>query len=91
MEFYKEKEMDIIFVGEVFVPRNGSRTINMAGYELATEVRKGTKIVAYWRNRIGNQARLIMEEGDAIGLKWGNTRVIRVYRRGKSNTRTYGQ
>ena len=37
-EFCKEKD---IFVGEVFVPRNGTGTINMAGYELVTEVKKG--------------------------------------------------
>ena len=28
-------------MGEVFVPRNGTGTINMAGYELVTEVKKG--------------------------------------------------
>ena len=32
-----------------------------------------------------------MEEEDGIGLKWGNTRVIGVYGKGKSNMRTYVQ
>ena len=89
MEFCKQKEMDIIFVGEVFVPRNGSGTINMAGYELATEVKKRTKVAAYWRTEICNQARIILDQEDAIGFECGNARIVGVYGRGKSNTREY--
>ena len=91
LEYCKQKEMDIIFVGEVFVPRNGSGTINMAGYELATEVKKGTKVAAYWRSEIGNQARIILDQEDAIGFECGNARIVGVYGRGKSNTREYEQ
>ena len=43
-----QKHMNIIFVGEVFVPRNGNGMTNMGGYEVATEVRKGIKVVACW-------------------------------------------
>ena len=91
LEFCKQKEMDIIFVGEVFVPRDGYGRIKMAGYELATEVKKGTKVAAYWRTEIGNQARIILDQEDAIGFECGKTRIVGVYGRGKSNTREYGQ
>ena len=71
-------------MGEVFVPRNGSGTINMAGYELATEVKKGRKVAAYWRSEIGNQARIILDQEDAIGFECGNARIVGVYGRGKA-------
>ena len=69
LEFCKQKEMDIIFVGEVLVPRNGNGTINMAGYELPTGVKKGTKVAAYMKSGIGNQARIILEEEYPIGFE----------------------
>ena len=91
LEYCKQIEMDIIFVGEVLVPRNGSGTINMAGYDLATEVKKGTKVAAYWRTEIGNQVRIILDQEDAIGFECGDARIVGVYGRGKSNTREYEQ
>ena len=76
LEFCKQKEMDIIFVGEVFVPGNGSGTINMAGYELVMEVKKGTIVAAYWRTRISNQARIILDQEDAIRFECGNAGIV---------------
>ena len=78
-------------MGEVFVPRNESETINMVGYELATEVKKGTKVAAYWKTEIGNQASIILDQEEAICFECGNVRIVGVYGRGKSNTREYEQ
>ena len=83
--------MDVMFVGEVFVPRNGSGTINMVGYELAMEVKKGTKVAAYWRTEIGNQASIILDQEDAIGFECGNARIVGVIGRRKTKTREYEQ
>ena len=91
LEFCNHKEMDIIFVGEVFVPRDGNGTINMGGYELALEVKKGMKVAACWRTEIGNQVSIILDQEDAIGFECGKTRIVGVYDRWKSNTREYGQ
>ena len=38
MENYKQKEVNIIFVGEVFIDKRRHGTINMTGYELVAEL-----------------------------------------------------
>ena len=41
----------------------------MMGYELVTEVKVGMRVVAYWRQGMGDVCEVIIDEVDAIGIK----------------------
>ena len=69
LEECRQREVDIIFVGECYVPKYGLGTISMLGYELVTEVKVGMRAVAYWRQGMGDVCEVIMDEVDAIGIK----------------------
>ena len=68
-------------MGECYVPRKGLRMINMLGYKLVTEVKAGTRVVAYWRQGIGDILEVIMDEVDAINIKWQGINIVEVYER----------
>ena len=79
----RQREVDIIFVGKCSIPKNGLGTINMLEYELVTEGKAGMRVVAYWRQGMRNGCEVVMDEVDAIGIKWQGRRIVRVYSRGR--------
>ena len=75
--------MDIIFVAECYVPKSGLGMINMMGYKLVTEVKVGMRIMAYWRQGTSDVCEVIIDEVDAIGIKWQGRKIVGVYGRRK--------
>ena len=69
LEECRQREVDIIFMGECYILKSGLVTINMLGYELVTEVKVGIRVVAYWRQRMSDVCEVIIDEVDAIGIK----------------------
>ena len=47
LENCRKKEVDIMFVGEVFIDNRRDETINMTGYKLVAELRVTSKVAAY--------------------------------------------
>ena len=70
LEECRQREVDINFVGECYVPSSGLGTINMLGCELVTEVKVRMSVVACWRQGMGDDCIVIMDEVDAIGIEW---------------------
>ena len=69
LEECRQREVDIMFVGECYVPKSGLGTINMLGYELVTEVKAGMRVLVYWRQGMGVVCEVIIDEADAVGIK----------------------
>ena len=70
-------------MGECYVLKSGLGTINMLGYELVTEVTVKMRVVAYWRQGMGEVCEVIIDEVDAIGIKWQRRKIVGVYGRRK--------
>ena len=66
-------------MGGCYIPKSGLGMINMLGHELVTEVKVGTRVVAYWRQGMGNLCEVIIDEVDAIGIKWQGRKIGEVY------------
>ena len=93
LEECRQRGVDIIFVGECSVPRIALRTINMQGYKLVTEVKGEMRGVAYWRQGMSDICEVIIDEVDAISIKWQGRKIVGVYERRKveGGSRRYGQ
>lgn len=50
---------------------------------MLTEVKVGLRVVTYWRQKMGDVCEVIMDEVDAIGIKWKGRNIVTVYRRRK--------
>src|SRR6266576_2816363 len=83
LEECRQREVDVIFVGEVYTPKEGLGTVNMMGYELVAEIKGGSRVVAYWKQGMGDKGRIIVDEEDAIGIHWKGRKIIGVYGKGK--------
>ena len=79
LEECQQRGMDIIFVREVWIPKGRVATINQIGYELVTEIRRSSRIAAYWKQGMGDTCEVIMDEDRAIGVRCGGKRVVGVY------------
>ena len=58
----------------------------MLGYELGTEVNVGMRVVAYWRQGMNDVCEVIVDEVDAIGIKWRGRKIVGVYGRKRVET-----
>lgn len=88
-----QREVDVIFIGECYIPKRGLGMMNMMGYELVTKVKAGTRVVVYSRQGMGDICEVIMDEVDAIGIKWQGRKIVGVYGRTKveGGSRRYGE
>ena len=74
---------------KVWIAKGKVATINQMGYELVIEIRKSTKIAAYWKQGMGDMCEVIIDEDRAIGIKCGRKRVVGVYAKGNDSRRGY--
>ena len=89
LEECQQRGKDVIFVGEVWIPKGRVATINQMGYELVMEIRKSSRIAAYWKQGMGDTCEVIMDEDRAIGIKCEGKRVVGVYAKGNDSRRGY--
>ena len=65
----------------------------MLGSELVMQGKAGMRVVAYWRQGIGEVGEVIIDEVDTIGIQWQERKIVGVYRRRKveRGSRRYGE
>ena len=70
------------------MPKSGLGTIKMMGYELVMEVKAGIRVVASWRQGMGDIYEVILDEVNAIGIKWQGRKIVGVHGRRKVEGRS---
>ncbi|KAF8418272.1 hypothetical protein EV426DRAFT_679732 [Tirmania nivea] len=80
LEWYREEEVDLLFVGEAWI-KKGTQT--HPSFTLGSKIKKGRRVMAFWRKRWDRRVKVVSEENNWIFLEFEGKRVGGVYADGK--------
>ena len=81
LESCVRKEVDICFVGECWVVRDGNGTQSHTDYVMLGSARRGTKVVVFIRKGLVEGVSLVAATARAVVVEVGGCRVGGVYRK----------
>ena len=73
------KEVDICFVGECWVARDGNGTQSHPDYVMLGSASRGTKVVVFVRKELGDEVSLVVATARVVVVEVGGCRVGGVY------------
>ena len=79
LESCARKEVDICFVGEYWITRDGNGTQSHSDYVILGNVRRGTKVVVFIRKVLVDGVSLVAATARAVVVEVGGCRVGGVY------------
>ena len=78
LEWYREKEVDIVFVGEAWIEKNDRGTETHLSFVLIMTVKNGRRVMAYMRKGMEEEVEVVKEEYNLIILQAKNKKKIGV-------------
>ena len=76
MEWYREKEIGIVFMRKAWIEKDGRGTQTHLSFVLISTVRKGRRVMAYVRKGIEEEVEVVKEEDNHIILQIKNKKKI---------------
>ena len=76
LEWCREKEVGIVFVGEAWIEKNGRGIQTHLSFVLMTTAKKGRRVMAYVRKGTEEKVEVVKEEDNLIILQEKNKKKI---------------
>ena len=84
LELCREKEIEVVFVGEAWIEKNGRGTQTHASFVLITTVKKRRRVMACMRKELEEEVEVTKEEDNVIILQEKNKKkIVGVYLNGR--------
>ncbi|RPB27053.1 hypothetical protein L211DRAFT_846604 [Terfezia boudieri ATCC MYA-4762] len=78
-----EEEVDVAFVGEAWIDREGKESQRHPTFVLGSSVRKGRRVLVYWQKSLMDDIRVILEEDNLVVVRVSGKKLGGVYASGK--------
>ena len=76
LEWCKEKEIGIVFIGEAWIEKGGRGTQTHPSFVLITTAKKGRRVMAYRRKGMEDEVEVVKEEDNVIIIQENNKKKI---------------
>ena len=72
LEWCKRRKVDIAFVGECWINKEGNGTQSHPAFITRSEVKKGNRVVGYCKKKLRTEVKVILNEKSMVGVEvWG--------------------